>query len=143
LPSVEEEEETRQRGGCMLLFRERFSSLACPQFVPELPRRGGEKAPILSRRSDSLWLAEQARRGVRCVVLPGLFVMHENTHDSIPSPARARANALAEAFGSALCRDAPVRVKYLQDRVWAMIANNERIRGLPPRLITQVYTHIH
>ena len=111
----------------MLLFRETFSYLAVPQFAPELSI--GSKR-IISRRSDSLWLGELARQGVRCVALPGLFVLHQNEHDSLASGSSRRTNALAETCGATLCRTKADRMRYLQARVCAMVANNERIRGL-------------
>ena len=127
VPSVQKE-ETTQRGGCMLLFRENFDCLVQPQFTPELPSTGGKHA--FSRRSDSIWLAVQSRRGVRCVALPALYVLHESGRDSLALRGKLRSNALAETWGAVLCRSAADRAQYLHERVCAMHANNERIRGL-------------
>jgi len=125
LPQIEQA-PARQRGGCMLVFRENFSSLMCPQVLPEIVLDGSF---LLSRRSDSLWLAYQAQT-IPCTLFPGLFVLHENNFDSIPSPEKFRCNALAEACGSILCRPPQDRKAYFERRVCAMLSNNERIRGL-------------
>ena len=120
--------DTTQRGGCMLLFTPNFHLLECPQYVPDIIVDRNDGTSMLSRRSDSLWMA---RSGVPCRVHPALFVFHESAcNGAPPTPSTIRRNALAETFGSILCRTEPERLAYMRRRLALISANNERIRTL-------------
>ena len=93
-----------------------------------------------SPRSDSFWVQHhRAASGKVAFVQPALSVLHDNTHDVVPSPAKMRSTIALELVGAVLCRPEGSRLAFLEDRLTAMKCSVTRIRGLCATLRNRTY----
>lgn len=124
-----EDGQSLQRGGCMVLYRKSFSLLQTAQEAPSVQLASGRQAA--SRRSDSLWVQRHFKSNAkRSVVRRHLAVLHDNMHDSIPSPERMRETVALEMVGAIVCRPIEEREVFARCRVNALRCSIARIRGI-------------
>jgi amino acid adenylation domain-containing protein len=118
-----------QRGGCMVLPKKSFHLLRTAQNAPTVELASGRKAA--SRRSDTFWVQNHHRNGNKvAIVRRHLSVLHDNTHDSIPSSLRMREVVALEMVGAILCHPVEGRKAFVQCRTGALRCSSARIRGL-------------
>jgi acyl transferase domain-containing protein/nucleoside-diphosphate-sugar epimerase/NADPH:quinone reductase-like Zn-dependent oxidoreductase/GTP cyclohydrolase II/arylamine N-acetyltransferase/ectoine hydroxylase-related dioxygenase (phytanoyl-CoA dioxygenase family) len=132
-----EEGESMQRGSCMVLLRDNFSLLRTAHAAPFVELASGRRAA--SRRSDTFWVQRHCRDGKRPVVVRHLSALHDNTHDSIPSPEQMREVVALEMIGAVLCRPTGERVAFEQHRTAALRCSTARIRGICKTLRSRPY----
>ena len=118
-----------QRGGCMVLPKKSFSLLRTAHGAPVVQLASGQQA--MSRRSDSFWVEKHHKNDHKvAVVRTHLAVLHDNTHDSVPSPQNMREIIALEMVGAILCRPVEDRDAFVKRRTSALRCSTARIRGL-------------
>jgi acyl transferase domain-containing protein/nucleoside-diphosphate-sugar epimerase/NADPH:quinone reductase-like Zn-dependent oxidoreductase/arylamine N-acetyltransferase/ectoine hydroxylase-related dioxygenase (phytanoyl-CoA dioxygenase family) len=123
-----EDGESCQRGGCMVVFRSQFHLLQYEQVAPAVTLATGERAS--SRRSDTFWVMNHHKEhGKKAVVRRHLSFLHDNAHDSIPTPEKIRESVALEMVGAILCRPLEKR-QFAFQRIFALRCSIARIRGI-------------
>jgi nucleoside-diphosphate-sugar epimerase/NADPH:quinone reductase-like Zn-dependent oxidoreductase/3-oxoacyl-(acyl-carrier-protein) synthase/malonyl CoA-acyl carrier protein transacylase/arylamine N-acetyltransferase len=118
-----------QRGGCMVLPKKSFHLLRTAHEAPTVQLASGRQA--VSRRSDSFWVQKLHENGGKvAVVRRHLAVLHDNTHDLVPSPRIMREVVALEMVGAILCRPVEDREAFVHHRTGALRCSSARIRGL-------------
>ena len=122
----------------MVLPKKSFYLLKTVHQAPTVRLASGKQAA--SRRSDTFWVQNhQHENAVVAVVRRNLAVLHDNTHDSIPSPQRMREVMALEMVGAILCRPVDEREKFAERRTAALRGSIARIRGLCKVLRGRLY----